>query len=383
MLPASSVESVHLRYISCSPSHCRCSRGKSILNDVINSTRTLNPERLTPESLSRALGPFGSWPADGSLPSGFFAPEEIHASRDFYQQQGYVVINQALTSREIDQLKEETQRLCRNEDGVIDGVRPAPGEMRNEEAMARVLCVHFPHKLSDKVLHTISHPRITDMLQALIGPNVKCMQTMLFVKASGKPGQAWHQDEDFIPTRDRSLTGAWIALDDASVENGCLWVLPGSQEQGILWPQRQHRDDRFDCTHESWNFPWDDADSIPVEVKAGSIVFFNGYLLHRSLPNRSLGSFRRTLVGHYMSAESLLPWTKPTDKTSMALADYRDVILVSGSDPYAYKGHEDIARAFVRPDLGGGCVDWSDDDQKKKAAEHATRISAEKTILKK
>ena len=62
----------------------------------------------------------------------------------------------------------------------------------------------------------------------MIGPNVKAMQSMLFIKAEGKPGQAWHQDEYYIPTRDRSLTAAWIALDDATVENGCLWVLPGS-----------------------------------------------------------------------------------------------------------------------------------------------------------
>lgn len=48
------------------------------------------------------------------------------------------------------------------------------------------------------------------------------MQTMLFVKPPGFPGQAWHQDENFIPTRDRSLCGGWIALDDATIENGCL-----------------------------------------------------------------------------------------------------------------------------------------------------------------
>ena len=48
------------------------------------------------------------------------------------------------------------------------------------------------------------------------------MQSMLFTKGEGKPCQAWHQDECFIPTRDRSLTAARIALDDATVENGCL-----------------------------------------------------------------------------------------------------------------------------------------------------------------
>lgn len=167
-------------------------------------------------------------------------------------------------------------------------------------------------------------------------------------------------------------------MDDATVENGCLWVLPGSHRQGVLWPQRTHRDHRFDCGHESWNFPWHDEDSIPVEVKAGSIVFFNGYLLHRSLPNRSQSSFRRTLVNHYMRAESLLPWNKPEGKVTMALADYRDVVMVAGSDPYACKGNEDIARAFVRPDMGGGCVDWNHDNQKKMAIEHARRVNAER-----
>ncbi|HEV8556570.1 MAG TPA: phytanoyl-CoA dioxygenase family protein [Actinophytocola sp.] len=42
------------------------------------------------------------------------------------------------------------------------------------------------------------------------------MQSMLFIKSAGKPGQAWHQDEAHIPTRDRSLTAVWIALDDAT-----------------------------------------------------------------------------------------------------------------------------------------------------------------------
>ena len=75
-------------------------------------------------------------------------------------------------------------------------------------------------------------------LTRVIGPDVKAMQSMLFIKAEGKPGQAWHQDEYFIPTRDRSLTAAWIALDDATTENGCLWVLPGSHRRGVIYPDR-------------------------------------------------------------------------------------------------------------------------------------------------
>ena len=86
--------------------------------------------------------------------------------------------------------------------------------MSDDDAMKRVLCIHFPHKLSELFQRTLAQPVLVDLLVRLIGPNVKAVQSMLFLKASGKPGQAWHQDEDFIPTRDRTLTGAWIALDD-------------------------------------------------------------------------------------------------------------------------------------------------------------------------
>lgn len=338
-----------------------------------------SPELLTPDQLARQWGPFGSWPQDGTLPSGYFQLDELDPAAAFYRENGYAVLPQAISTDEIDKLKAETARLCRNDDNQVDGIAPAGPGLSDIEAMRRVLCIHFPHKLSEIFHRALSHAGITGLLTRVIGPNVKCMQSMLFVKASGKPGQAWHQDEDFIPTRDRSLAGAWIALDDATVENGCLWVLPGSHRRGLLWPQKFHFDDRFDCTHESFDFPWDDADSVPVEVKAGSIVFFNGYLLHRSLPNRASAGFRRSLVNHYMSAESLLPWMKPDEKTSMALADYRDIVMVAGKDPFAHKGVADIARAFVRSDGQGGCADWNDDEQKKKAADHARVVAARAT----
>ena len=203
-------------------------------------------------------------------------------------------------------------------------------------------------------------------LTRVIGPDVKAMQSMLFVKASGKPGQAWHQDEDFIPTRDRSLTGAWIALDDATVKNGCMWMLSGSHKAGVLWPQKFHFDTRFDCTHESFDFPWGETESVPVEVKAGSVVFFNGYTLHRSLSNRATTGFRRALVNHYMSASSLLPWTKPEDKTrwrsriSAMSSWWPDAILMPS------KASRTVPKPFVRADGQGGCVDWNDDAKRRR-----------------
>lgn len=268
--------------------------------------------------------------------------------------EGYGVLHGALTPDEVAEINAEAVRMCRGERGEI-GSAPAVGAGETDaEVLRRYLCIHHVHKLSGVVRRALAHERIVDVLTRVIGPNVKAMQSMLFIKAEGKPGQPWHQDEFFIPTRDRSLTAVWIALDDATVENGCLWVLPGSHRRGVLYPDREQDDPRFDCSIEAYDFPYSDEDAVPVEVPAGSAVVFNGYLLHRSLPNTGQHGYRRALATHYMSAESPLAWKVPPGAASSNW-DYRDVIMVAGEDPYAYKGTVDDTQPYVRPDKDGGC----------------------------
>jgi phytanoyl-CoA hydroxylase len=94
---------------------------------------------------------------------------------------------------------------------------------------------------------------------------------------------------------------------------------------------------------------------VSEEVPAGTALIFNGYLLHRSLENSGRHGYRRALANHYMSAESLLPWHPPGPGEHMAIADYRDIVMVAGEDPYAWKGTVDIATPGSRPDKDGGC----------------------------
>lgn len=245
-----------------------------------------------------------------------------------YRRDGYVVAPGLFDRAAIDALLDEADRVA-----------AAAGEG------GTILAFHFPHKLSGHFRATMRHPALVAILTALIGPDVKAMQSMLFVKPPGKPGQAWHQDEHFLPTRDRSLCGVWIALDDATLENGCLWVHPGSHRDGIIYRVAPHDDARFDASPEAQDHPFDREGGVAVEVRAGDVVFFDGYLLHRSLPNRSAQCRRRALVLHMMSARSLLPWNhdghSPTE-------DFRDIELIAGADPYAWKGTVDVLRPFVR-----------------------------------
>jgi phytanoyl-CoA hydroxylase len=262
-----------------------------------------------------------------------------------FEANGYLVLDDLLSSDEVEALRHETAEICRGHRGPVRGLQPGD-QPDDDEVMRQYLCVHFPHKISDAMRATVAHPRVVEVLAELVGPNIKCMQSMLFIKHAGKPGQAWHQDEYFIPTRDRSLTAAWIALDDATLDNGCLWVIPGSHKPGVLWPMAAHgREGEFDEGHEACGFPFDEATSISCQVPAGGVVFFSGYLLHRSFRNRSSG-FRRALVNHYMSAESLLPWD--WDGRLPPTRDNRDIVMVRGDDPYADKGIEDFTFPFLR-----------------------------------
>jgi phytanoyl-CoA hydroxylase len=272
-----------------------------------------------------------------------------------YERDGYLVVLGALRGDEVEELRRDALRICRGELGPVDGLVPAAPDEPDEVVIRRYICVHFPHKLSAVMQRALAHPTIVDVLRQIIGPDIKSMQSMLFTKGEGKPGQAWHQDEYFIPTRDRSLTGVWIALDDATVQNGCLWVIPGSHRPGVIYPDREHDDERFDCAIEAYDFPYTDEDAVAVEVPAGAAVIFNGYLLHRSLPNTGKQGLRRALANHYMSAQSLLPWHEPPSNVHIAKWDFRDIVMVSGDDPYAYKGISDESTPEVRPDREGGC----------------------------
>lgn len=309
---------------------------------------------MNPDLESGQQRRFDTWP-EGRAPDGYFSSPLPTEAAGFYADNGFLVALDAFSPAEVAALNREAAAICRGERGQVSGLEPIqPGES-DDDVLRRHLCIHFPHKRSELMLAAVGHAAMVDVLQKVVGPDVKCMQSMLFIKAAGKPGQAWHQDEDYIPTRDRSLTGLWIALDDATVANGCLWVIPGSHRPGVLWPMHWHGDKRFDCAWESTDFPYSDEDAVPVEVPAGSVVAFNGYLLHRSLPNVAAQGYRRALVNHYMSASSLLPWLWPSEPTGMAQHDFRDIVLVCGTDPYAYKGTEDRSQVHVRRSGEGGC----------------------------
>lgn len=257
-----------------------------------------------------------------------------------YIYEGYLCINNLISDTEIQEILDDAIGLIRNKyqcKGKFPDIGPDDSD---DEVLKRVLCINNPHFFSPVINKFVGHSKISHVLSKITGAHlpfwdgsVKCMQSMYFIKPPGLQGQSWHQDEAYIPTRDRSLIGVWIALENANAQNGCLWVLPRSHQSGRLYEQKDHNNSaEYDSHEEAIGF--DATHEVPVEVKKGTVVFFNGYLLHRSKKNRS-NHFRRSLVSHYMTASSLLPWKGGGQ-------DCRRIKLIAGEDPYAYKGVESL-----------------------------------------
>ena len=265
---------------------------------------------------------------------------------DFYKEYVYLIAADLLTANEIAALKKETAAIFKGQRGYVDGMLPVDANEPDSDVLKKYVAIHFPHKISEVIHASLFNPKIVDVLTAIVSPNLKCMQSMLFVKAPGKKGQAWHQDEFYIPTRDKSLVGAWIAIDDATVENGCLWIIPG--RPGYMMQRVKNESSEY-ADVDTIDVSANKNDMLPVEVKNGSVVFFNGYTLHSSLSNKTTDCFRTALVNHYMSAESMLPWDQ--DGKLQATEDLRDIVMIAGNDPYEWKGTVDMNKPFLRPEV--------------------------------
>src|SRR6266508_597379 len=128
-----------------------------------------------------------------------------------YQEDGFLIIRELVTSSEVDELL-----------GHI-------GEYANGD-LPRVHMLHRELPIHERFL---LHPRILDIVQALVGPDVLALQSMLFLKQPGAPGQGFHQDSFHIQTAPDTLVGAWLALDRVDEENGCLWMTAGSNHEPV------------------------------------------------------------------------------------------------------------------------------------------------------
>jgi phytanoyl-CoA hydroxylase len=250
--------------------------------------------------------------------------EKFQVNVDMYvtfRQQGFLVVRGLIAPEEVQELVEHTEALLDGREEIPGAAAPAfqtPGER-----IEHWLRIHMLHRRLAIHERFLLHPRILDVLEALIGPDVLALQSMLFFKQPGQPGQGYHQDSYYIPTFPDTLCGAWLAIDRADEANGCLWMTVGSQHEPV-YPDGEgrangdrglhgiteianasHTDERYNgLTPIAHKYA---GNEVCVNAEPGDVVFFGGHILHRSHTNRSSRP-RRAFVGHYCNARSWVPW---------------------------------------------------------------------------
>ena len=116
----------------------------------------------------------------------------------------------------------------------------------------------------------------------------RILQSMYIFKQPKIGGEVgFHQDATFLYTEPISVKGFWFALEDASLENGCMWAIPGGHRNDLKF--RFFRNEKGDGTEMEIidDSPWETSKLVPLEVRAGSMIVLHGLLPHMSHANRS------------------------------------------------------------------------------------------------
>ena len=161
---------------------------------------------------------------------------------------------------------------------------------------------HALHDLDPAFDRFSRQPAIAAVAASLGLAAPRLLQSMVIFKQPHIGGEViWHQDATFLMTEPSSVVGLWFALEDATIENGCLWALPGGHRGPLRSRFRRSRSGL--CTDVLDATPWPESEGVPLEVEKGALVVLHGRLPHMSHPNRSARS-RHAYTLHLIDGNS-------------------------------------------------------------------------------
>jgi phytanoyl-CoA hydroxylase len=239
-------------------------------------------------------------------------PEQLEA----YARDGFLVLEDFVAGEECDRLRERAEELVaafepetvsifstreqtRTSDDYFlesgDRVRfffeedafDAAGRLTKEKARAINKIGHALHDLDPAFARFSRTTALASLVASLGYERPLLVQSMYLFKQPEIGGEVTcHQDAAFLYTEPLSTTGLWFALEDATLENGCLWALAGGHETGLKsrFVRAASGGTRFEVFDRS---PWPAEGLVPLEVRKGALVVLHGLLPHLSRANRS------------------------------------------------------------------------------------------------
>ncbi len=219
-----------------------------------------------------------------------------------FERDGFIYYGPIISAEELGAVRERIaaiasgdtsvpENLIRMEQAYLDG--QLPGVERRDAVWQMLLLAEH-----DEVINRlVRNERILDAVESLLGPDIKYYSDQVLMKPA-KHGSAvnWHQDSYYWPIEPMNLVTCWLALDDATLENGCMCFIPGSHQQG-LWPHT--RNDQRTMKLEGV----DESKMVAVPVPAGGCEFHNSLTVHATSENKTPNR-RRAIAMSYMSARS-------------------------------------------------------------------------------
>lgn len=240
-----------------------------------------------------------------------------------YQRDGYVAPLPALSHAEADALRERLERF----------------EAETGEKAGHVIRNKGHLKLM-AVFEMVKHPAILDAVEGVLGPDILCWGTSLFVKDPRDAAfVAWHQDSYYWGLEPDDVCSAWIALAPSTLENGAMQVIPGTHRA----QQFSHRPSGVGSanmlfTHEEIAVEVDEDKAVSLVLAKGEMSLHHVKIVHGSPPNRS-GQRRYGLAIRYVA-----PHVRQMDSRDSAL-------LVRGEDRYGYFRPDPVPARDMDPDI--------------------------------
>lgn len=220
----------------------------------------------------------------------------------FFGEEGYLLIDRFLADDQVEHLRlaymETLQRLS------------SAGSLRNAAAVddsddyEKVYQLRTAHLLHDAFDAHVRNPVFLDIIEQLIGTDIQLVHYQGLYKPARSGGQVgWHQDDTYWPSNN-ALVGSvslWVPLDDATVDNGCMWYVPRSQDRLLPHEKLWNPQERKGFYYGIPELPGDmEHRAVPATVRAGGIAIHSGALVHGSRPNHSERP-RRALASHFIN----------------------------------------------------------------------------------
>ena len=180
------------------------------------------------------------------------------------------------------------------------------------------------HTVLDIAYKIATNKELLDSVEALLGPNILLYNTSFVIKEpNSKAHISWHQDLTYWGFNDDKQVAAWIALSDATEENGCMHMIPGSHKGGQL-PHRTTKDSNNLLHHGQTIEGVSEEQSRCIPLKAGEASLHHGWTMHTSYPNKS-DDRRIGLTINYISTDMFQTQT-----------EHDSAMLVRGVDHYKH-----------------------------------------------